>query len=107
MRILFHGFKKKPSINIKLICARGRDIAVHPTDSALLLCGVSDRPTGTNVHGQLYRSDDAGRNWVHMRNGFPESTRKNIDTFHIQFERDDAWISDENNLYHSQDKGRT
>ena len=85
----------------------GRGIAVHPTDPDILLCGVSDGPSGSNVHGQLYWTEDAGLNWSHVSDGFPESTRKNIDTFHIQFTGDRAWASDENRLYHSRDKGKT
>ncbi len=85
----------------------GRGIAVHPTKPDVLLCGVSDGPSGSNVHGQLYWTEDAGRNWVHVTDGFPESTKKNIDTFHIQFTGDHAWVSDENRLYHSKDRGVT
>lgn len=85
----------------------GRGVAVHPREPDVLLCGVSDGPSGGNVHGQLFWTEDAGDNWVHVVDGFPESTRKNIDTFHIRFTGDFAWVSDENNLYHSRDKGRT
>jgi hypothetical protein len=85
----------------------GRGIAVHPSEPDLLLCGVSDGPSGSNVHGQLYRSEDAGKNWVHIIDGFPDSTKKNIDTYHIQFEGDKAWVADENDLYLSQDTGKT
>jgi len=85
----------------------GRGIAVHPNDPDTLLCGVSDGPSGSDVHGQLYRTEDAGETWTHIREGFPESTRKNIDTFHIQFSGDHAWASDEERLYHSEDKGMT
>lgn len=84
----------------------GRGIAIHPTEPDVILCGVSDGPSGSNVHGQLYWTEDAGLNWIHA-DGFPDSTRKNIDTFHIQFTGDHAWASDENNLYHSKDKGKT
>jgi hypothetical protein len=84
----------------------GRGIAVHPAEPDVLLCGVSDGPSGSNVHGQLYQSEDAGRNWVHVVDGFPDSTMKNIDTFHIKFSKDYAWVSDENNLYVSRNKGR-
>ena len=85
----------------------GRGIAVNPMDPDVLLCGVSDGPIGENVHGQLYWSGDAGVNWVHIVDGFPGSTRNNIDTFHIQFDGEHAWVSDENRLYNSQDRGRT
>jgi hypothetical protein len=84
----------------------GRGIAVHPTDPDLLLCGVSDGPRRDNVHGQLYRTEDRGMNWVHIDNGFPESTRSNIDTFHIRFNGDEVFVSDEQNLYHSNDQGK-
>jgi photosystem II stability/assembly factor-like uncharacterized protein len=85
----------------------GRGIAAHPTEPDTILCGVSDGPSGSNVNGQLYWTNDAGNNWTHVKKGFPGSTRKNIDTFHIQFTGDHAWVTDENKLYHSQDKGRT
>jgi hypothetical protein len=84
----------------------GRGIAIHPYEPDVVLCGVSDGPSGSNVHGELYRSEDAGLNWVHISDGFPESTKKNIDTFHIAFwGRDVAWVCDENTLYLSRDKG--
>ena len=76
----------------------GRGVAVHPCEPDVLLCGVSDGPSGGNVHGQLFWTEDAGDNWVHVVDGFPESTRKNINTFHIRFTGDFAWVSDENNL---------
>lgn len=86
----------------------GRGIAVNPEDPDTLLCGVSDGPTGVDVNGQLYYTDDAGINWTHITEGFPESTKKNIDTFHIAYtEKDVAWVTDENILYMSSDRGRT
>jgi len=86
----------------------GRGITIHPEDPDTVLCGVSDGPRGTNVHGQLYHTTDAGLNWTHINKGFPKSTRKNIDTFHITYaENDLAWVSDEENLYMSIDRGRT
>ncbi|MFC1804069.1 WD40/YVTN/BNR-like repeat-containing protein [Thermoproteota archaeon] len=85
----------------------GRGIAVHPTEPDVLLCGVSDGPSGGNVNGQLYWSENAGRNWVHVVDGFPDSTRRNIDTFHIKFAGGFAWVSDDNTLYLSLDKGRS
>ncbi len=85
----------------------GRGIAVHPTEPDVLLCGVSDGPSGANVHGQLYWTENAGINWIHINDGFPDSTRKNIDTFHIKYIGDHAWVSDENKLYRSEDKGRS
>ena len=84
----------------------GRGIAIHPGDPDTVLCGVSDGPSGANVHGQLHLTEDAGLNWVHVTDGFPESTRKNIDTFHIAFHgKDMAWVCDEETLYLSGDKG--
>ena len=85
----------------------GRGIAVHPSEPDVLLCGVSDGPSGGDVHAQLFWTEDAGENWVHVVDGFPESTKRNIDTFHVKFAGDNAWVSDENDLYLSRDKGRT
>jgi hypothetical protein len=86
----------------------GRGIAVNPEDPEIILCGVSDGPRGVNVHGQLYHTQDAGCNWIHVTNGFPESTRKNIDTFHITYAtKDVAWATDEENLFLSRDGGQT
>jgi hypothetical protein len=86
----------------------GRGIAVNPEDPDTILCGVSDGPTGGNVHGQLYYTEDAGINWTHITHGFPDSTKKNIDTFHIAYtEKDVAWVTDENILFMSTDRGKT
>jgi hypothetical protein len=86
----------------------GRGIAVNPEDSDTILCGVSDGPTGIDVHGQLYFTEDAGSNWTHVTHGFPDSTTKNIDTFHIAYtEKDVAWVTDENILFISGDRGKT
>ena len=86
----------------------GRGIAIHPQDPDTVLCGVSDGPSGANVHGQLHLTQDAGLNWVHVTDGFPESTRKNIDTFHIAFHgKEMAWVCDEETLYLSGDKGKS
>ena len=86
----------------------GRGIAVPPTDPEVILCGVSDGPHGDNVHGQLYWTDNAGEKWEHVKEGFPDSTKKNIDTFHIAFYGENkSWVTDENTLYLSEDKGRT
>ena len=85
-----------------------RGIAVHPTDPEVILCGVSDGPHGDNVHGQLYWTDNAGEKWEHVKEGFPDATKKNIDTFHIAFYGENkSWVTDENTLYLSEDKGRT
>lgn len=84
----------------------GRGIAISPEDPNILLCAVSNGPRGTDVQGQLYRTSNAGKEWEHVSNGFPDSTRKNIDTFHIAFENKDvAWVTDEERLYVSTDKG--
>lgn len=86
----------------------GRGIAVNPKDPSIMLCGVSDGPTGVNVHGQLYYSENAGGTWHHIVQGFPPSTRQNIDTFHIAYmDENTAWVADEENLYLSQDGGQT
>ncbi len=63
----------------------GRCVTVHPQDPDLLLATVSDGPHGGDVHGQLYRSADAGRSWQHVADGFPASVAENIDTFHVAF----------------------
>ncbi len=63
----------------------GRSVTVHPDEPELVLATVSDGPHGDNVHGELYRSEDAGRQWTHIADGFPASTRNNIDTFHVAF----------------------
>jgi hypothetical protein len=86
----------------------GRGIAVNPENPDTILCGVSDGPRGVNVNGQLYYTDDAGRNWIHINKGFPESTKKNIDTFHIAYaDKDVAWATDEESLFISRDQGKT
>ena len=85
----------------------GRAIAVHPEEPDCLLASVSTGPHG-NAQGQLYRTDNAGRVWSHVTNGFPETTAGNIDTFHIGFTPDGrAWSVAENTLYGSQDRGLT
>jgi hypothetical protein len=86
----------------------GRGIAVNPEDPDTVLCGVSDGPRGINVNGQLYYTEDAGRNWTHVIRGFPESTKKNIDTFHIAYtDKDVAWVTDEESIFISRDRGNT
>ena len=86
----------------------GRGIAVNPDDPDVMLCGVSDGPMGSNVHGQLHWTSNAGETWIHVKEGFPESTRENIDTFHIAFQdKKTAWVTDEMNLFLSDDKGLT
>jgi hypothetical protein len=86
----------------------GRGIAINPEDPATLLCGISDGPTGVNVHGQLYFTENTGVTWYHITQGFPPSTRQNIDTFHISYmDEHTAWVADEDRLYLSQDRGQT
>ena len=85
----------------------GRGIAVNPEDPDIVLCGVSDGPRGVNVNGQLYYTEDAGINWTHVTKGFPESTMKNIDTFHIAYaDKDVAWVTNEEYLYQSRNRGK-
>lgn len=70
----------------------GRCITASPDDPRLILATVSDGPHGENVHGQLYRSEDAGQSWQKIGEGFPDSTPGNINTHHVAFETDDvAW----------------
>lgn len=86
----------------------GRGIAVQQEDPDTILCGVSDGPSGLNVHGQLYRTEDAGVTWNHVTKGFPTSTPQNIDTFHITFAgKEVAWVTAEEVLYLSRDRGET
>jgi len=78
----------------------GRAIAVHPRRPDTLLASVSDGPHGENVHGQLYRTDDAGRTWTHVADGFPEATGENINTFHVAFSPEGlAWAAVGDTLY--------
>ena len=83
----------------------GRCVTVHPEDPDLILCTVSDGPHGDNVHGQLYRSEDGGRNWEHVADGFPESSPDNIDTFHVTFTPDGtAWAIAGRNIFIGRDR---
>lgn len=83
----------------------GRAVAPHPGEPDLILATVSDGPHGDNVHGQLYRSEDAGRNWAHVADGFPESVRENIDTFHVAWAEDGtAWATVDRDLYVGRDR---
>ena len=85
----------------------GRAIAVHPEDPNCLLASVSKGPGGS-VNGQLYRTENAGQTWDHVTTGFPESTRGNIDTFHISFSPDGhAWAVVGKTMYASEDRGKT
>ena len=83
----------------------GRAVAVHPRDADCVLATVSRGPH-QDVDGQLYRSDDGGRNWSHVTDGFPAATSGNIDTFHLAFSDDGAaWAAVAQNLYRSDDRG--
>ena len=85
----------------------GRAIAVHPEEPDCLLATVSTGPHG-DAQGQLYRTDNAGVDWSHVTDGFPETTAGNIDTFHIAFTPDGhAWSVVDATLYGSQDRGLT
>ena len=84
----------------------GRAITIHPEDPDCVLASVSDGPHGDNVHGHLFRSDDAGKNWTQVTEGFPESTRENINTHRIAFDKNgDAWAAAGKTLYCSKDRG--
>ena len=63
----------------------GRAVVTHPEDPDCILATVSDGPLGSNVHGQLYHTEDAGHSWTQVTEGFPLSTRQNINTFHVLF----------------------
>lgn len=84
----------------------GRAIAVHPQVPDCLLASVSRGP-GSNVDGQLFRTNNAGLKWIPVTSGFPASTRNNIDTFQITFSSDgSAWVAVEKALYKSNDQGK-
>ncbi|MDE2999834.1 MAG: hypothetical protein OXU79_12215 [Gemmatimonadota bacterium] len=85
----------------------GRAIAVHPEEPDCLLASVSTGPHG-DAQGQLYRTDNAGRVWSHVTDGFPGTTAGNIDTFHIGFTPDGrAWSIEDDTLYSSRNRGVT
>ena len=76
----------------------GRAIAVHPVDPDLFLATVSDGPHGGN--GTLHRSEDGGRTWEPIRDGFPAPVDHNIDTNRVAFSSDGtAWVADGTILY--------
>lgn len=86
-------------------CRYGRAVAVCPYDGDLALASVSDGPHGENVHGQLYRTPDAGRTWQHLADGFPPATARNIDTFHVAFTANGlAWAAVDDTLYLGRDR---
>lgn len=84
----------------------GRAIAVHPGHPDCLLASVSTGPHG-NATGWLYRTDDAGRTWSHVTDGFPASTKGNIDTHQIAFSPQGlAWGAVGRTLYAGRDRAR-
>jgi hypothetical protein len=84
----------------------GRAIAVHPADPDCLMATVSDGPMRSHARGELFRSDDAGRNWSKVTDGFPVGTESNIDTFHIGFSIDGAaWAVVGRQLFKGSDRG--
>jgi len=86
----------------------GRCVTVHPKDADLALATVSDGPHGDDVHGQLYRTEDAGANWTQVQGGFPDSTKENIDTFHVTFSSEGvAWATAENHLFVGRERAGT
>ncbi len=83
----------------------GRCVAVDPNEPDRVLVTVSDGPHGDNVHGQLYRTEDAGLHWTHVSDGFPSSTKRNIDTHHVAFDPSGtAWAVVERTLYVGRDR---
>ncbi|NPV07041.1 MAG: hypothetical protein HPY83_03635 [Anaerolineae bacterium] len=84
----------------------GRAVVVHPKWPEVALATVSDGPSGTDVHGQLYRTEDAGLTWALAEGEFPRSTVRNIDTYHLAFSPDGtAWACVDRALYVSGDSG--
>jgi len=78
----------------------GRAVAVHPHRPDVVLASVSDGPHGDDVHAGLFRSTDAGRTWRHVVEGFPATSRDNIDTFAVGFSGEGvAWAIAGNTLY--------
>ena len=88
-----------------LPCLYGRAISVHPADSECVLATVSEGPHSSGS-GRLFRSDNAGRSWMHVTDGFPTTTQDNIDTFRVCFDVEgNAWVAVEKTLYRSIDRG--
>jgi len=84
----------------------GRAIAVCSGEPDRILATVSDGPRGGNVHGRLYLTADGGATWRHVSAGFPASTSRNIDTFHVGFAPDGvAWAVVGAALYRGEDGG--
>lgn len=86
----------------------GRAIAVDPSDPDLILASVSDGPhEDHDVRGQLWRSEDVGRTWTHVTEGFPASNPRNINTLRIGFSHGGlAWASVGAILYMGRDRAR-
>ena len=83
----------------------GRAMSVHPEDPSCLLASVSAGPGG-NAEGKLFRTDNGGASWEYVTDGYPDTTRGNIDTFHISLSKDGtAWAIDDETLYRSDDRG--
>lgn len=86
-------------------CRYGRAVAVAPEDPDLLLATVSDGPHGDDVHGQLWRSEDCGRSWQQVKDGYPSSTPQNINTHHVTFDADGAaWALADDTLHVGRDR---
>jgi len=78
----------------------GRAVAVHPARPDVLLASTSDGPHGDDVHAALFRTTDAGKTWAQVADGFPRSSRQNIDTFHVAVTADGmGWASVGEALY--------
>jgi hypothetical protein len=83
----------------------GRALALSAEDADLMLATVSDGPHGRNVHGQLYRSQDAGRTWSHVVDPVPDSTPENINTGRVAFTRGEVgWVAIDTALYRGEDR---
>jgi photosystem II stability/assembly factor-like uncharacterized protein len=86
----------------------GRAVVIHPENPDRFLATVSDGPLGSNVHGQLYLTEDAGQSWNHITKGFPQSTKQNINTFHVLYSPEGiAWAVVDSTIYVSKDLGKS
>ena len=82
-----------------------RAIAIHPKNSDCMLATVSNGPHGDDVQGELFHTEDAGQHWEHITEGFPTSTKQNIDTSQIGFSNDGTtWAAVDNLLYRALDQ---
>ncbi len=87
--------------------AYGRAIAIHPEEPDCVLASVSKGPHGDDVRGWLFRSDNAGRDWTHVTDGFPDYTVDNINTHRVTFDASGtAWAAVDKKLYQSSDRGK-